>query len=165
MLPKGYHFTAKMRRRICVALRMVVALGLWLQYAFLLARVGMLALPTKQSYSWQEVRTWALNPDAFTPTKDQQLNLRFAFPRAALLSLGVVARLLSSRILALTTWGILGCASSAGPTIAYVWKKGCEPIREEYGFRPPGVVALHPLVYLPWYGFTVLITEMLLWSN
>jgi hypothetical protein len=148
------------RRRAYLALRMVVAFTLWVQYALILARVGILGSPTERSYSWQELRKWALNPSPLP--EDQKLNLKYSLPIAALLFSGVVARVLTRSLLLLSLWGTVGWAVSILLTISYVRKKGDEAIMTEYGFGLRGVLLFHTLLYLASYAFTVFMTGLLI---
>jgi hypothetical protein len=150
-------------RRVYLALRMVVAFALWLQYGFILARIGILALPTERSYSWQELRNWALNPS--TLPEDQKLNLKlnlkYCLPIVALLFSGVLLRLLTVSLLVLATWGMASWVTSILLVIHYVREKGTADIAAEYGFGLRGVLALHSFLYLPSYAFIVFMTGLL----
>jgi hypothetical protein len=143
---------------------MVAAFALWLWYAFMLARIGILAAPTEKSYSWQELRKWALNPSPMP--QDEKLglkrNLTYAFLTYALLFSGVAARLLTRSLLLLAAWGTATWAASMLLSISYVRKKGAEAIMTEYGFGLRGVLLFHTLLYLPIYAFAVFMTGMLI---
>ena len=152
-----------MARRVYLALRMVVAFALWLQYGFILARIGILALPRERSYSWQELRYWALNPSTLPEEQklNQKLNLKYSLPIVALLFSGVLLRLLTVSLLALATWGMASWVTSMLLVIHYVREKGTEGIAAEYGFGLRGVLALHSFLYLPSYAFIVFMTGLL----
>jgi hypothetical protein len=143
---------------------MVAAFALWLRYAFMLARVGILAAPTERSYSWQELRKWALNPRP-TPQDEKhglKLNLTYALLIYALLFSRVAARLVTGSLLLLAAWGTASWAASMLLTISYVRKKGAEAIMTEYGFGLPGVLLFQTLLYLPAFAFAVFMTGLLI---
>jgi|SRR5690242_9187704 len=152
-----------MARRIYIALRMVVAVVLWLQYAVVLARVGILAMPTERSYSWQELRHWALNPGALSEEEqlNLKLNLKYTVAIMVLMFSGALLRLLSLSLLVVAAWGMASWAISMLLVIHYVREKGTEGIAAEYGFALRGVLALHSFLYLPSYAFIVFMTGVL----
>ena len=149
---------SNMVRRIYLGLRMLVAFALWLWFAFLLARVGIVASPTERSYSWQELRKWALNPGVLTLTEEHKFNLKYSLPVAALLSSGVAARFITGSLPFLLAWGAVSWAVSMVLVSSYTRKKGHEAIMAEYGFGRRGVLLLHTFIYLPSFGFVVFAT-------
>ena len=150
----------KVARRVYLALRMAVAFALWLQFAFMLARVGILALPTERSYSWQELRNWALNPSPLPEA--QKLNLKYSLPTVALLFSGVALRLLTASLPVLAAWGTASWMTSILLIIHYVRRKGTEGIVAEYGFGLRGVLVLHSFLYLSSYAFIVFMIGLLI---